>query len=88
MTNATEINIVSELLSNFSSLPGISVAIKILQTAGIIFIIYITFLFIKGILQYKKLSKISKMDKKLEEINNTLKKIDSKLGKVSKKRGK
>jgi hypothetical protein len=67
---------VTNIISEVGTLPGLNTLIWILQTAGIIFIAYIIFLFIQGAINYKKFSKIKKIEKTLEEINTTLKKLD------------
>ncbi len=66
-------------LSNFSPeiVSKISGLIIVLKTAGIIFIGYLIFLIIKGILNYRRNKKISKMYYKINEID---KKLDVLLG--------
>ncbi len=63
--------------SLFSSLPPeilsrIDNLITIAKAAGIVFIIYILFLIVKGILAYKRTIKISQISRKVNEIDKKL----------------
>lgn len=75
-----------ELTQSLSNLPGFTTLIKIFQTAGIVFIIYLIFLFVKSIIQYRRLAKISTIVKTLESVNQTLFSIDKKLTSTAKQK--
>ena len=80
--------IFSELTQGLSTVPGITTLITILQTAGILLIGYLIFLFFRGILQYKKFSKIKNIDKTLSNIEKSLANIEEKLTKKNKDKAK
>lgn len=70
---------ITSMISEVGTLPGLTTLIWILQTAGIIFICYLIFLFIQGAINYKKFTRIRKIEQNLEEVNKTLKEINKKL---------
>jgi len=55
-----------ELISRVGSL------ITILKAAGIVFIVYIAFLFLRWFFSFKRYKKLKHMDKKIEEIDKKL----------------
>lgn len=67
------------IVSEIGTLPGLKALIWILQTAGIIFICYLIFLFVQGVINYKRLTRIKKIEENLESVNKTLKQINKKL---------
>jgi hypothetical protein len=79
MENLSTGAILTEAIRSVAAIPGFTTLIRILQTAGIIFIGYLIFLFIKGIFQYKKFAKIKHMDKTLSNIEISLNNIEKKL---------
>lgn len=78
MISETNTLIPSDAISLFSSIPGVTTLIQILQTVGILIIVYVSFLFIKGILQYKRLSKLNDIEKILSNINTNIARIEKK----------
>jgi hypothetical protein len=81
-------NLPPEILAPFAKL------ITILQIAGIVILIYILFLLIKGILTWKRNKKIDityekvlEIDRKLNELLNRTAKKEKKLEKPEKKQG-
>jgi hypothetical protein len=88
MENLSTRTILAEAIQSVAAIPGFTTLIRILQTAGIIFIGYLIFLFIKGIIQYKKFSKIKHIDKTLDNINQTLLNIEKKLTSPAKQKAK
>lgn len=80
----------SNLTSGLSSLvveammniPGMGAIIKIVQTAGILFIVYLIFLIFKAIIQSRQSMRLKKIAISVEEIN---KKMDILVGKKGKK---
>ncbi len=88
MGNETSVAILSELIQTVGTLPGLTTLIRIFQTAGIILIIYLIFLFFKSITNYKTLSRIKHMNQTLESINTTLIEINKKLTSPAKQKSK
>jgi hypothetical protein len=76
----------NDLVSAFTSIPGLSSLVRILQAASLVFIAYLIFLFVKGILQYKGFSRIKRMEKSIQDISSTLKRIEGNLAKSNKKK--
>ncbi len=75
-----------EIIKLVENIPGITTLIRILQAAGILFIAYLIFLFIRGILQYQSFTKIKRMEQSLARIDNTLQRIDEKIGDTAKQK--
>jgi hypothetical protein len=88
MENETTGAIISELIKTLATLPGLTTLIRIFQTAGIILIAYLIFLFFKSITNYKTFSRIKHMDQTLESINITLIELDKKLTSQAKQKSK
>ena len=78
----------TEIVSSLVSLPGLTTLIKIFQTAGIILIFYLIFLFFRGITNYKKYSKIRHMDQTLSSIEQSLAHIEEKFTGAAKEKNK
>jgi hypothetical protein len=74
------------IVSEVIQLPAFTSLIKILQTAGIVFIGYLIFLFVQGILQYRRFSRIRHMDNTLDKISHTLSSIETKLTAISRRK--
>lgn len=88
MVNVTAVINTTEMIGSLSSLPGSTTLIRIFQTVGILFIVYILFLFFKGILEYRKFSRVKNIDKRVEEMSKTLLSIDKKLTSPAKQKQK
>ncbi len=82
MENVTGTALLSEFIQLLSNLPGFTGLIRILQTAGIVLIIYLVFLFVKSIIQYRRLAKIAIIGKTLESVNQTLLKTPKEICRV------
>ena len=65
------------IIDILSSLPGVSLLIKIFQIAGVIIIIYVAFLILKSILNIRR-------NIRLKKIMESLKRIERKVDKLSK----
>ena len=68
----------STVAEAFSQIPGMSAIIKIAQTAGVLFIVYILFLIFKSIIQTRQSMRLKQIANSVEEIN---KKLDILVGK-------
>ena len=62
----------SAVINALSSIPAFANLIRIGQAVGIIIIIYIGFLILRGVLQIKQHKKIAKVAEDLESINKKL----------------
>jgi len=81
-------NIVADVGSNgldvLSSLPGVSLVVKLAQVAFVVVIVYIAFLILRAILGIKHQATLKKILIQLERVNNKLEKL-VRLGKKGKK---
>lgn len=62
----------TEIFSLLTQLPTFDLLIKIFQFTGIAIIIYLIFLIVKGIFQYRYTRRISAIAKNVEEINKKM----------------
>lgn len=74
-------NISLDLLNQIKNFPEVSNLIKFVQGISILILVYIIFLIIMKIIQYKRLSKIPKIYEKINSIEKKLETIESKLDK-------
>ncbi len=88
MENITSVMNITETIGSLPSIPGFTTLIRIFQTAGILFIAYLIFLFFKGILEYRKFSKIKEIDKRIKEMSQTLLNIERQLTSTAKQKSK
>ena len=75
----TEINnsTLADLISALNTIPGFSALIWVLRTIGIVFIVYLIFMIVKSVLEYKRLSSLKDVKKTLDSIDNTLLRIEN-----------
>ena len=71
----------SEVLDKFSNL------VLILKALGVLAIIYVLYLIVTGVLNYRRTRKIENIEKKTEDIEKKIVSVDKKLNKLLKKRG-
>ncbi|MBS3080798.1 hypothetical protein J4221_04970 [Candidatus Pacearchaeota archaeon] len=76
MVNGTEINPLKELI-DFppEMIANIGILITILKTLGIVFIIYLIFLIIKGYFDIRRILFLKRINQNLNEINEKLNKL-------------
>ena len=86
MTNETMYSVLSGIFTNLNSIPGIGTLIRIMQTAGILFIAYLIFLFVKGFFQYKGFSRIKRIENKLEDVCTILSNIEKNVASPAKEK--
>lgn len=87
---ADEILNMSEVTDSLNQtlLEAVEPLVAILQIVGIALLVYIVFLILKAFFRWRTLSKIGKMSKNVEEINNKMDVLIDRLGKDSDKKKK
>ena len=69
----------SDLISALNAIQGFGALIWILRTVGIVFIIYLVFMIVKSVLEYKRLSSLKDVKSTLDSIDHTLLRIEKKI---------
>ncbi len=67
-------------------LTKISGVVLFLKALSVVAILYVIFIIIKGIIAWRELKKIDRIEKRTDEIVNKIKKLDKKLDKLILKR--
>lgn len=76
---------IGEIVSSLAKIPGVEMLIRIFQIAGIAAIIYVSFLIVRGIYQYRYVSRISSISKNVSELNEKMDILISEIKKTKKK---
>ena len=79
MTGVNDLTL--DLGNVISNIPGIDMLVKIGQIAGIVVIVYVVFLIIRGLMQWKYTRRVKSIAKNVDEINQ---KLDLLIGKKQK----
>tara|TARA_Y100000310_G_scaffold124973_1_gene123820 strand:+ start:293 stop:637 length:345 start_codon:yes stop_codon:yes gene_type:complete len=65
----------SEVVSALSTLPGFSMLVRLAQVAGILVIVYLAFLLLRGILGLRRAFQLKRIVIAIEEINHKMSKL-------------